>query len=153
MIRRWCQSNGTIYKKDFFRRCMSMKLIKLLFAMILTVGVLFGCDSTNVEPNNSATEQAEVQVEIIISVENGEDIIATEELAIESGTNLMTLMEDNFEVVNDGGFISSINGIEAEDGQTYAWLYTINGEHAMTGAEDYIIEDGDVIEFDFHSWE
>ena len=130
-----------------------MKLIKLLFAMILTVGVLFGCDSTNVEPNNSATEQAEVQVEIIISVENGEDIIATEELAIESGTNLMTLMEDNFEVVNDGGFISSINGIEAEDGQTYAWLYTINGEHAMTGAEDYIIEDGDVIEFDFHSWE
>lgn len=132
---------------------INMKLRKLLFAMILAVGVLVGCDSTNVEPNVSEAEQAEIQVEIILSLENGEEIIAEEELAVEEGTNLMTVMEDNFEVVNDGGFISSINGIEAEDGQTYAWLYTINGEHAMTGAEDYIIEDGDVIEFDFHSWE
>ena len=130
-----------------------MKLIKLLFAMILTVGVLFGCDSTNVEPNNSATEQAEVQVEIIISVENGEDIIATEELAIESGKSLMEVMEENFDVVNNEGFISAINGIEPEDGEPYAWFCTINGEHAMSGAEDYVIEDGDVIEFDFHSWE
>lgn len=130
-----------------------MKLVKLLFAMILTIGVLFGCDSTDVEPNASETEQAEIQVEIIISVENGEELIAEENLAIEKGKNLMEVMEENFDIVNDGGFISAINEIKPEDGEPYAWFYTINGEYAQTGAEDYIIEDGDVIEFDFHSWE
>lgn len=132
---------------------MKMKLVKLVFAMILATGFLIGCDSADVEPDTSETEQAEIEVEITISVENGEEIIAEESLAIEPGKNLMQVMEENFDVKNDEGFISAINGIEPENGQTYAWFYTINGEHAMSGAEDYIIEDGDVIEFDFHSWE
>lgn len=130
-----------------------MKILKLLIAMILTSGILFACDTADNEEETAQTEQTEVQLEIIISLEHGEEVLEQEELEVEEGTNLMEVLKSNFEIEEEGGFINSINGIEAEDGEPYFWSIQINGEDAMTGAEDYIVEDGDLIEFDFHSWE
>ena len=127
-----------------------MKILKLLLALILTSGILFACDSADEEQQSEVTE---IQIEVIISLENGEEVIEEEELTINAGQNLMEVMEDNFDVVNEGGLLMAINDIRAEGDQPYSWFYTINGEHAMTGAADYIVEDGDLIEFDFHSWE
>src|SRR5690554_2491507 len=132
---------------------MIMKMKNILFAIVLTLGILVGCGTADNNPNVADTEQTEVQVEIIISLENQEEILEEEVLTVDAGTSLMEVMEENFDIINNGGFISSINGIQAEDGQPYAWMYTVNGEDATKGAEDYIIKDGDVIEFDFHSWE
>ncbi|WP_440897547.1 DUF4430 domain-containing protein [Amphibacillus sp. Q70] len=133
-----------------------MKFFKLVLSLMLSTGILLGCGSADLDNNEGQTEQSEVQglqVELVISQENGEEILAQEELEIEEGLTLMEVMQENFEVEEEDGFISAINGIQAEDGEPYAWLYTINGEHATVGAADYEIENGDVIEFDFQSWE
>lgn len=130
-----------------------MRIVKLLIAMILTTGILFACDTGDSEQETAQTEQAEVQVEIIISQEHGEEVLEEEAFAVEEGTNLMEVLKNNFDIEDEGGFINSINGVKAEDGEPYFWSIQINGEDAVVGAEDYIIEDGDQIELDFHSWE
>lgn len=130
-----------------------MRIVKLLIAMILTTGILFACDTGDSEQETAQTEQAEVQVEIIISQEHGEEVLEEEAFAVEEGTNLMEVLKNNFDIEDEGGFINSINGVNAEDGEPYFWSIQINGEDAVVGAEDYIIEDGDQIELDFHSWE
>ena len=130
-----------------------MRIVKLLIAMILTTGILFACDTGDSEQETAQTEQAEVQVEIIISQEHGEEVLEEEAFNVEEGTNLMEVLKNNFDIEDEGGFINSINGVKAEAGEPYFWSIQINGEDAVVGAEDYIIEDGDQIELDFHSWE
>ena len=45
------------------------------FAIVLTLGILVGCGTADNNPNVADTEQTEVQVEIIISLENQEEIL------------------------------------------------------------------------------
>lgn len=130
-----------------------MRFFKLFLSLMLATGILLGCGSADSDQSDGQTEVQNLQVEIVVSQENGAEILAQEELEIEEGLTLMEVMKENFEVEEEEGFISAINGLQAEEGESYAWLYTINGEQATVGAADYEIENGDVIEFDFQSWE
>lgn len=134
-----------------------MKFLKLIFAILLSAGLLIGCGTDDVETNNDKTtgqnETENLEIEVIVSLENGEEVLEQEELEAESGSLLLDIMKENFDVEDDNGLITTINGITNEEGETNAWFYTVNGEHAMVGAAEYEVEDGDLIEFDFHSWE
>ncbi|MFB1049991.1 DUF4430 domain-containing protein [Paraliobacillus sp. JSM ZJ581] len=132
-----------------------MRFLNLVLSFMLVSSILLGCESTNSDNNNKQTEQSEVQqlqIEIVISQGHGQEILAQKELKVKDGLTLMDVMKDNFEIKDDDGFISAINGIQAEDGEAYAWIYMINGKDATVGAADYEIKNGDVIEFDFQSW-
>ncbi|MFC7060492.1 DUF4430 domain-containing protein [Halobacillus seohaensis] len=131
------------------------KLYQGFLMTLLAVVLLSGCQE---EANEgvSETEQEkveEVSIEVEISQNKGEEVISTEEHSVEEGTMLMEVMEDNYEVEQEEGFINSIEGISPEDGEQKAWLYTINGEDATVGATEYEVEEGDEINFDFQSWE
>ncbi|MBU5593825.1 DUF4430 domain-containing protein [Amphibacillus sp. MSJ-3] len=133
-----------------------MKFLKLFLPLMLATNILFACGSTDPNNNGGQSTQSEVQqlqIELIISQEHGEEILAEEELEVEEGSTLMDILKDNFDIEEDNGFITAINGIKAEEDEPYAWMYTINGEMASVGAADYKVENGDVIEFDFQSWE
>jgi hypothetical protein len=53
-----------------------------------------------------------------------------------------------------GKFITSINGIKSTYPKSpYDWFFYVNGYLAKEGAADYIINDKDLIHWDFHSWE
>ncbi len=65
----------------------------------------------------------------------------------------MEVMEENYEVEQTEGFINSIEGIAGNEEEKMAWMYTINGEDAMVGANEYEVEDGDEIAFNYQSWE
>lgn len=128
-----------------------MRLTKIVFSLILFIGILAGC-ATDDDTAKNGTEP--IEVDIIISLENGEEILEEATIEVESGSVLLDVLEENFDVkIADGGYVEAINDIQAEDGQTYSWMYTVNGEHSMVGAGDYVVENGDLIEFDFHSWE
>lgn len=47
-------------------------------------------------------------------------------------------------------YVSGINNIgEMDFGDVSGWTYTINGEVAMVGASEYVLKDGDVIEWKY----
>jgi len=137
---------------------------KILF-VLLSLGLLFGCSNegtTNDTSNNDASESANQEekaeiVTVVISKNNGEEIIEEKEIEIESGkeVTVMDVMQENFEVETqfDGAFVASINGVAGSDEEKTSWFYSINGEEAMVGANEYKVEPEDKIEFDLHSWE
>lgn len=143
-----------------------MKKFQKLFLSVLSVmfigGFLTGCsesvlpkksESTNVV--EAPSEEISYEVQVLVTQNNGEESILDTSLEFEDGNTVMDVMEENFNIETeyDGAFISSINGLKAEDGETLSWFYSVNGEEAMVGANEYELSNGDVVEFDFHSWE
>lgn len=49
-----------------------------------------------------------------------------------------------------GAYVSCLDNQSAS--ANAGWVYTVNGEVAMTGAGDYALEDGDVIAWEYTSW-
>ncbi|MBU7014499.1 MAG: DUF4430 domain-containing protein [Theionarchaea archaeon] len=45
----------------------------------------------------------------------------------------------------EGGFVTSINGIEQNPSENIYWIYYVNGELGQVGAADYVVEEGDEI--------
>ncbi|MGI8315402.1 DUF4430 domain-containing protein [Halobacillus mangrovi] len=134
------------------------KIYVFLVAALLAIGVISGCGSQQTEKTEEANasqqeEKQEVTLKVEISKNNGEEVLADQEISVEKGTTLMEVMKDNFEVEESDGFINSIEGIEGNQEEKMAWMFTINGEEAMVGANEYEVEQGDEIVFDYHSWE
>ncbi|MGP4060129.1 DUF4430 domain-containing protein [Halobacillus litoralis] len=131
------------------------KLYSMLLAFVLAVGMLAGCGAQEEgdEANATQEEAQEVTLQVDVSKNKGEEMLAEEEITVEEGTTLMEVMEDNFEVEQTEGYINSIEGIAGDDKEKMAWIYTINGEDATVGANEYEVEEGDEIVFDYQSWE
>ncbi|MFT4413143.1 DUF4430 domain-containing protein [Fredinandcohnia humi] len=136
---------------------------KLLFAL-LTLGLLFGC--SNGEPVKDSAEKKVEKAEqgektevvtVIISKNNGEETIEKKEIEIKDGekVTVMDIMQENFELETqfDGAFISSINGVAASEAEQTAWFYSVNGEEAMVGANEFELKPEDKVQFDLHKWE
>ena len=48
----------------------------------------------------------------------------------------MEIMKENFDLVEDKGMITSIEGLAQDEAAGYYWTYTINDEMVNTGAKD-----------------
>ncbi|SER14231.1 protein of unknown function [Gracilibacillus ureilyticus] len=116
---------------------------KMITAIFLGMFILAGCSAAEQDeiPNKDVSETAQ----ITISIE--EEIIAEKDIEINEEKNLMDLLEENFEIESDEGFITSIEGYEQNVTENKYWLYNINGEPATTGANDYQLKPGDDIVF------
>ncbi|ASK63309.1 hypothetical protein CFK37_14670 [Virgibacillus phasianinus] len=144
------------------------KMKLFLVSLIAVIGILGGCNSegadneqSNVannqpessESNASDNENQEKMVTISVTKKKGEETVTKKEVPIEDGAILMDVMKKNFDLKEDGGFITTIEGIEAKKSEKMAWMYSINGESASVGASDLELTPGDSVNFDLHSWE
>ncbi|MBH0229631.1 DUF4430 domain-containing protein [Halobacillus yeomjeoni] len=133
------------------------KMYVLLLSVLLAGGVLSGCGTVQQDGSQANASQQEEKEEISVVVkitkQNGEEKLVDQEISVEEGSTLMELMKENFDVEESEGFINEIEGISMNQEKKMAWMYTINGEEAMVGANEYQLEQGDVIVFDYHSWE
>nr|WP_309100774.1 DUF4430 domain-containing protein [Fredinandcohnia onubensis] len=140
--------------------------MKKLLVALLSLGILFGCSndpSTNESSNNNTAETVDKKetaaeiVTVVISKNNGEEIIEEKEIKIESGkeVTVMDVMQANFDIETqfDGAFVSSINGVAGSEEEKTSWFYSVNGEEAMVGANEFKLEPEDKIQFDLHKWE
>jgi hypothetical protein len=123
-----------------------MKKVLLILTFIFVL-MIAGCSSPAQPEVNASTAKAE----IIIVVDEKPEIITVE---FNEGTNLMELMKANFEIETafEDSFIIGIDGLLADDSAKMGWMYYINGDFAMKGANEFIPEDGDLIEFKYESW-
>ncbi|GAB3791723.1 DUF4430 domain-containing protein [Virgibacillus kimchii] len=137
--------------------------IGIFFAV---VSLLAGCgaddnnqeDASVTDPDGEQTENNDVAenedtVLITISIGEGSEYLDEKEIPIEEGDILMDVMKQNFYVEEEGGFITSIERVSAEEGEEKGWIFFVEGEMSMVGAEDYELSPGEEITFDFQPWE
>ena len=129
-----------------------MKKLKLfmglVFTMLLMVG-LAGCGSQN-DTSDSTTESTsvaadEVSVTVILQEDGSE--FENKEVAVAKDTSLYDAMNDNFDVKDDNGFITSIEDKEQDAAAQKYWTFTINDEQVNSGAKDITLKDGDKVVF------
>ncbi|SDD46542.1 protein of unknown function [Terribacillus halophilus] len=127
------------------------KALHMLSALLLAAGILAGCGTTE-EPkqkNQQAEQKTEQQVTVTLT-EDGKEI-SSKVVSFEEGDSLMDVMKENFDVEDDGGMITSINGHSQDKGKNKYWLYTVNGEMAEVGAADLELSEGDDIAFNLQA--
>lgn len=147
---------------------MNKWLLKLA-SILMVIGLLIGCNSDDKNsggtssPNSSpdkssettnADEENEEIVLITISKDKGEEIISEKDVSIKNGDLLLDVMRENFKLEEgEGGFITSIDGIEQDVDAGIGWMYSVNGEIAAVGAAEFELSPGDKVNFDLQPWE
>ncbi|HHX69290.1 MAG: DUF4430 domain-containing protein [Miniphocaeibacter sp.] len=130
-----------------------MKKLKFLLISIILIFSLVACSTkTNtLKETSNPTESNTITVNIILKEDTKE--FANEEIKTTAGNNLLSLLKDNFEIVESDGFITSINGREQDENEGKYWTYTINDEYATTGASDCILKNKDSVVFSLAKFE
>lgn len=146
-----------IHKKILFSLIGGFKMRKTLtiFMTMLMAIMLVACNNDTNVSNEDSNGNEIGTVTIQLTRDNGEEEISEDEVALYEGDTVMDVMKRNYDIETayEGEFIHGINGIAPEEGENYAWMYTVNGEEAMVGATEYELEPGDVVHFDYASWE
>ncbi|MBU0613081.1 DUF4430 domain-containing protein [Patescibacteria group bacterium] len=141
---------------------MIKRKIAFLFSLLLLLTVVgAGCvTDTGTQENAGKIEGAsteivsEVKVDLTITI--GEESTTYSTIAREGFSVLDILQlasdENDFELKTQesslGVYVDSIAGKAGGDNKKY-WMYYVNEESATVGVADYVIEDGDSIEFKF----
>lgn len=99
------------------------------------------------------------KVTLLVTKDYGREILFNKKVEIKSEWTVIDLLENNLEIETkwDGSFVASINGFESENGglsgKRLDWFYYVNGICADVGAGGYTIKPGEVIWWDYHTWE
>jgi Domain of unknown function (DUF4430) len=74
---------------------------------------------------------------------------------IRSSDTVMRLLQKHAKITTryGGGFVQSIDGIAGnESGGRHDWFYFVNGTEAPTGAANRELKPGDVVQWDYRTW-
>lgn len=133
----------------------SIKLILLASSALLVTA----CGSSSQEADSkpiSSTESSVVETTVSVSFSFEEDEKELADLAketdVQEGQSVLEALKDNYEVVEDGGLVSSIEGHEQVEKESKYWLYTVNDEQPTVGASDYILEEGDEVKWSLNGY-
>lgn len=110
------------------------KIIVGIAVVIIVAVALYG----------TAQKYGESTVKATLIIENG-GVTSRDAAIVEGSTvfDLMTACGIPFE--EEGGFVTSINGISQDKEAGSYWIYYINGEMGQVGAGEYIVQEGDQI--------
>ncbi|MER1954188.1 MAG: DUF4430 domain-containing protein [Desemzia incerta] len=133
----------------------SIKLILLASSALLVTA----CGSSSQEADSkpaTSTESSVVETTVSVSFSFEEDEKELADLAketdVQEGQSVLEALKDNYEVVEDGGLVSSIEGHEQVEKESKYWLYTVNDEQPTVGASDYILEEGDEVKWSLNAY-
>lgn len=133
----------------------SIRLILLASSALLVTA----CGSSNQEADSkpaTSTESSVVETTVSVSFSFEEDEKELADLAketdVQEGQSVLEALKDNYEVVEDGGLVISIEGHEQVEKESKYWLYTVNDEQPTVGASDYILEEGDEVKWSLNAY-
>ncbi|KGX85953.1 DUF4430 domain-containing protein [Pontibacillus litoralis] len=134
-----------------------LQILGLSFVLMLG---LAACGQTTEEDAGSSAEnteqsaeQSEESVQVVISKNKGEETLTDKTIEIEEGQTVYDVMANHFDIEDNNGFITSIDGVVAKEEEKQAWMYSVNDESAEVGAKDYELKAGDKVTFDLQKWE
>lgn len=122
--------------------------MKKLLAVLAVSGVLVvGCGNQVEETTEEiVVEEAQTLEQATIFLMDAEgNTLIDKGVEFEEGQTLAEVMEENFELESEDGFVTGIEG-HSQSPEDNIWLvFTVNGEMISTGIEDTILEDGDEV--------
>lgn len=128
--------------------------MKKLLLISLSIATLAACGSTASEESSAGSASTEMgsakfaedEIKATVNVVVDEAVIKeSADWYSTAGTNLMNFMKEHYKVLEEDGEIIDIKGHRPEAGEV--WRYTINGAETNMAAEEYIVKDGDIIEW------
>ena len=133
-----------------------MKKIMMTAVTFLSVLVIAGCSNNNNDDSVASTtktsestvvssEKQEEQATIVLQEDDKE--ISSKEVTFTDDDSLYDVMKNNFELEDDDGFITSIDGHEQDEKAQKYWTFTINDKEIMKGAKEVSLKSGDKVDF------
>ncbi|WP_239254740.1 DUF4430 domain-containing protein [Listeria ilorinensis] len=119
-----------------------------LLLWLVSVVMLAACSGDTGKVREA--ELSPVKIEITVTKNKGTEEIATQKIKADQGMSLFTIMKEYFEVEDEDGFITSINGVSQNESAGEYWLFEVNGEMSPKGAKDVFPKNGDQISWDLH---
>ncbi|MEK6190236.1 MAG: DUF4430 domain-containing protein [Carnobacterium alterfunditum] len=112
-------------------------------------------EAVSSESSSLVESQTKEMLSVAISLEQDEEEIegTTKELEVEAGTTVLDLLSEQYKVVEEDGFIVSIEGIKQDEEAKKYWMYEVNNEEATVGAAEYEVEDGDQVKWFLNAWQ
>ncbi|MEQ7217537.1 DUF4430 domain-containing protein [Vagococcus fluvialis] len=123
---------------------------KLILGFVLSSFLMVGTAcSTNTEKTTfqSSTEQKQGELHLTLSLVEDEKEFATKEVTAKDSDTVLEILKANFDVKEDGGFVTSIDGKEQDPKANKYWMYYINDKEADKGASEMTVSDSDKIEW------
>ena len=123
---------------------------KLILGLVLSSFLMVGADySTNNETTTVSTSSSQQQTEMKVTVTLVEDEkeVTSKEVEVSEKDSVLDILKANFDVKEDGGFVTSIDGKEQDAKANKYWMYYINDKEADKGAADMTVSDSDKIEW------
>ncbi len=143
---------GVYYAGSQLKRLIGVVVLITLCVLILFFGrnLVFSPQGTTVQKPGT--------VQVVATMQYGEQELFCKTLSVNSSSTVMQVMHRAAVVTTSygGGFVTSINNIAStfslDVGIQHDWFYYVNGLLSPVGAMQYIVVDGDVIHWDYHSW-
>ncbi|GEQ38095.1 MAG: DUF4430 domain-containing protein [Tetragenococcus halophilus] len=123
------------------------------FSALFIVGCSSEQDAADTSEATSQTSQAQEEITATVEIEDEDQTVDEKEIETTTDETLMEVMQDNFDIEEDSGMITTIEDIEQDEGENMYWTYTINEEMVNTGADETTLEDNDQVVFTYDKME
>lgn len=123
------------------------------FSTLFIVGCSNEQDAADTSEATSQTSQAQEEITATVEIEDEDQTVDEKEIETTTDETLMEVMQDNFDIEEDSGMITTIEDIEQDEGENMYWTYTINEEMVNTGADETTLEDNDQVVFTYDKME
>nr|MBO0489046.1 DUF4430 domain-containing protein [Enterococcus sp. DIV1094] len=106
-----------------------------------------GCADQTSKPTDQQTSSLVRDEQATITLqEDGEDKLI-KKVIFKTGQNLLAVLEENFTVEEDMGFITSINGHQQNEKEKKYWMFSVDGKNTRVGAKETILKDEQTVIF------
>ena len=124
--------------------------------IVLCAALVLYLTQSGILGGSKAAPGENVTFSLSVTLDGGEEILYSKDVTAESSTALIDILSQN--VTENGGvvytdgeygaYITEICGKSEDPAESKYWVYTVNGEIAMSSASEYYPEAGDEIVFD-----
>lgn len=144
---------------------ISLSLTTLVMVFIMSAMVACGGGSGDNNGGNAAASGSgdngtvTVTMDVDFPDSSGVRDIDDARVTVENGSSVLDVLntyaaDNNIEVTVDESsaspYITAINGVSQTD--TAGWVYELNDQMIMESAADFIVSNGDKIDWDFDEW-
>jgi len=112
-----------------------------------------GANSSSSETTQAgaSTQSAAPGAAVLVTTDCGATVV-TAKTPVDAGETAMRALDRVADIETDSGLVTSIEGVEQNEGKNLFWLYYVNGKLAQKGAAEVKLEAGDVEWWDLHNW-
>ncbi|MBO4107281.1 DUF4430 domain-containing protein [Streptococcus suis] len=123
-----------------------MKKWLLAIVALVFAPVLLACQTEDFEELDTQTYTAQLTVEFGERTDQ-------KQVTVEPGDSVMDVLDDAYEIEEDAGLITVIDGVSQDPATNTYWMYDVNGELAPKGAEEQLVQENDEIRFYLEAFE